>query len=60
MIRTRNDALNAMLEHINYAVDEAPTAERATTHALIAFALCQIADRLPQGTPTSIADAVER
>lgn len=59
MIRTRQDALNAMLEHINLAIFEAPTAERATAHALIAFALCQIADRLPQGVPTSIADAIE-
>lgn len=59
MIRTRQDAHVAMIAHIEMAIEEAPTAERALAHATIALALSQMLDRLPQGVPSSIADAIE-
>lgn len=59
MIRTRDDAERAMLTHINYAIDEATTPERAVAHATIAQTLCLMLPHLPHGAPTSIADAIQ-
>lgn len=58
MIRTRDDAHAEMLRQINYAVDEASSAERAIAHATVANALCNMLDRLPSDTPIRFTSTV--